>query len=361
MKRNKVTDSRRVQKKDYRDTWQKTFRKISGPRVGADISLALVPVGAGYAISLIAPDAVSITSDIVFPYVLEWVIRKFTQILESGEVQLSEVLGKTIPDARYQSVAEFWCAIDRDGLDTGALIEISGLLSPYGPLIPAHPMSRPGYTMEGWNAVGDLGAENTEAYDSRDAFIYGDRVIRLSRPRFGMYYAGLYDAYFGIANVALPLYVDRSLVKQAKHELDGLWKNPMVAGRVVKLKGRLKRITNYYSQFTKQLPPEYCTLPSFGLEVFEIETSREPDGVTHVSASVSWEKRAAESIITNYFNIQDKRQFGVSEEALEKTRNKHKNSLLFNYDDIACLSPEWRYILPKYNEMLKPWLEGRKI
>lgn len=184
---------------------------------------------------------------------------------ESGEVKLSEIVGRTIPDARYPSVSEFWARVVRDGLDTDALVEMSGLLCPYGPLMPAHPMSRPGYIVEGWDVIGDLGVEDTEEYDTRDGFIYGDRVIRLSSARQRKYYAGLYDAYFGIANVSLPLYVDERLVRSEKLELDRLWKYSITAGRIVKLKGRLRRIANYYAQFAGQLPTQYCTLPSFGL------------------------------------------------------------------------------------------------
>ena len=115
--------------------------------------------------------------------VLEYTLRRFTHLYEEGEVTLSEVFGRTIPDMKYQGVGEFWAKVHRNKMEKGSLVEISGLLSPYGPLMPAHPMSRPGYTVEGWAAMGDLCAEDTEEYDTRDGFIYGDRVIRLSTPR----------------------------------------------------------------------------------------------------------------------------------------------------------------------------------
>lgn len=95
--------------------------------------------------------------------------------------------------------------------------------------------------------------------------------------------------------------------------------------------------------------------------MFEIDTSQAPDGVTHISATVSWRKREEERMVTHYFNMQDKQQFTIAESRLEEARKKHDRFLLFNYDDIACLSPEWRHKLPEYNEMLRPWLEGKNI
>ena len=345
----------------HKDSWATTLKRIPWRRLVADATLELVASGTGFAISPIATPAGALATEKAVKRVLEYMLRRFAHVYESGEVTLSEIVGRMIPDARYASVADFWAKITHSKLDTGALIEISGLLSPYGPLMPAHPMSRPGYTIEGWLTMGDLGAKDTEEYDARDGFIYGDRVIRLSRPRQNKYYAGLYDAYFGIANVSLPLYVDDKLLKSPKHGLSDLWKYSMIPGRIVKIKGRLRRITNYYAQFAGQLPAEYCTLPSFGLEVFTIETSRTPDSVTHISATVSWKRRAEERMITHYFNMQDKRQFNVAEQVLEEVRKKHKSHLLFNYDDVACLSPQWRYKLPQYNEMIKPWLEGQSL
>lgn len=351
--------NRRVASK-HRDSLGTTLRKTPWDRLAADATLELIPLGTGFAVSLVGGPLGGLAAKQGIKNVLRYLIHRFTHVYESGEVKLIDIITRTIPDARYTGVADFWANVVRDALDTDALVEISGLLSPYGPLMPAHPMSRPGYTVEGWNALGNIEAEDTEEYDTRDGFIYGDRVIRLSKPRVKKYYAGLYDVYFGIANVALPVYVREELVKSTKHELSDLWKHSMATGRAVKLKGRLMRIKNYYEQFAGQLPTEYCTLPSFGLEVSEVEASRVPNGITHISATVSWRRRTEERMLTHYFNVQDRNQFSVAEQDLEETRGNHRKSLLFNYDDIACLSPEWRYKVPEYNEMLRPWLEGQK-
>ena len=246
-------------------------------------------------------------------------------------------------------------------MEQNALIEILGLLSPYGPLMPAHPMSRPGYTVEGWERMGDLGAENTEDYDTRDGIIYGDRVIRLATTRNGKFFAGLYDPYYGISNVAIPLYVDQAIVKSRKTGLKELWKQPMIGGTIAKLKGRVKQIPSFYSQFVEQVPSQYRMLPSYGLEVFEVKELNEARGVTHMAVSVGWEKRNEERLRTHYFNVQDKKQFEIAEALLDDGRKSHSKSLLFNYDDLACYSPKWRHRIPKYNDMLKPWLEGENL
>mgnify|MGYP001578228264 CR=1 FL=1 len=82
------------------------------------------------------------------------------------------------------------------------------------------------------------------------------------------------------------------------------------------------------------------------------------DGVTHVSATVGWDKKKEERISTQYFNMQDRKQWRAAERSLEEIIGRHGRSLLFNYDDVACWSKEWRYKLPRYNEMLEPWLRG---
>lgn len=342
--------------REYRDTLGKTLKKVPWSRFIADASLELVPRGIGFGVALTGAGVLGEPVVSATERVLEFTLRKFSRVYEAGEVALSEVLGREIPDMRYGSVSEFWAHEERDHLEHDALVEITGLISPYGPLMPAHPMSRPGYTIEGWQKIGNLETKSTEEYDSRDGFIYGDRVIRLATPRQGKYFGGLYDPYFGLSNVGIPLWIDKS----ASAEIQERWKVPMVAGLLATLKGRLKKIPNFYAQFAGQLPGRYCNLPSFGLEVFKIDRIFEPDGITHMAVSVSWDRRS-ERMVTHYFNVQDQDQFRVVEELLDQTRDQHKTSLLFNYDDFSCLSPEWRRKLPEYNEMLRPWLDGGQL
>jgi hypothetical protein len=212
--------------------------------------------------------------------------------------------------------------------------------------------------------MGELEIEGTEVYDSRDGFIYGDRVLCLSRPRYEKYYAGLYDAYYGISNVAIPLYVDEISLRSNKpdlRQLRELWQHPMAGGKIVKVKGRLREIANFYAQFVKQVPEQYRTLQSFGLEVFKIEILPEPLGATHMSVSICWDKGGEERLMTHYCNVQERKEFEMAEQLLEKGRGNHSNSLLFNYDDLACFHPEWKHKVPTYNEMLQPWLEGEKL
>jgi len=346
---------------EYKDTLGRTLRKVPWSRLLGDATLELIPKGAGFAVGLVGIPGAGELAGKLTKRVLEYTLRRFTHLYEEGEVTLSEVFGRTIPDEKYQGVGDFWAKIQRDNLDPNSLIEISGLLSPYGPIMPAHPMSRPGYTIEGWECIGDLGVDDTEEYDTRDGFIYGDRVIRLSTPRNNKYYAGLYDPYFGISNVSIPLYVDKNALRANKTDLKALWRHPMTGGNIVRLKGRLKEIPNFYSQFAKQLPAQYRNLPSYGLEVFEIKPVTDFKGVTHMAVTVSWKKRREERMITHYFNVQDKSQFEAAEDLLEDERDRHSKSLLYNYDDLTCFSPDWRHRIPEYNEMLRPWLEGSEL
>lgn len=355
--------NQRKNSRTYKDSLPTTWRKAWRALV-ANAALEIIPKGASFGVSIIATPVGGEITGKVTKRVLRYMLRRFAHIYEDGEVKLTEVFGREIPDQRYPGVGDFWAKALNHGLSNDALVEVRGLLSPYGPLMPAHPMSRPGYTVEGWEALGELETEDTEEYDTRDGLIYGDRVIRLSQPRHQKYYAGLYDPYFGISNVSIPLYLDQRVFDPKKPELRELkesWQYPMIGGRIVKVKGRLREISNFYAQFVPQFPEQYCTLPSFGLEVFKIEILPEPDGVTHMAVSVSWEKRDEERMLTHYFNVQDRRQFETAEELLERGRDNHSKSLLFNYDDLACFSPEWKHRLPKYNEMLRPWLEGEKL
>jgi len=340
-------------------TWRKAWRALV-----ANAALEIIPKGASFGISIVATPVGGEIAGKVTKRVLRYTLQRFAHIYEEGEVKLTELFRGEIPDQRYQGVGDFWTRVLDHGLTNDALIEVTGLLSPYGPLMPAHPMSRPGYTVEGWEALGELETEDTEEYDTRDGFIYGDRVIRLSHPRLNKYFAGLYDAYFGISNVSIPLYIDQGVFHSNKPEVKALkemWQYPMTGGKIVKIKGRLREISNFYTQFAPQLPEQYCSLPSFGLEVFRVEEVIKTNGVTHMAVSVSWEKREEERMLTHYFNVQNKRQFEIAEELLERGRENHTKSLLLNYDDLACFSPEWRHRLPQYNEMLVPWLEGEKL
>lgn len=353
-------ESSSVQRQDSLSiTWGKAWRQLV-----SDATLKLIPKGASFGVSVIATPVGGELAGMATKRLLRYLLRRYAHVYEEGEIKLTEFLGREIPERRYQGVGDFWAKILRDRpsfKDEKPLIQISGLLSPYGPLMPAHPMSRPGYTVEGWEAMGELETEDAEEYDTRDGFIYGDRVIRLSRPRHQKYYGGLYDLYFGISNVAIPLYVDTVAFDRKNRELQDLWQYPTVGGKRVTVKGRLTELPNFYGQFAGQLPEHYCRLPSFGLEVFKFEQASEPDGITHMAVSVSWPKRDEERMLTHYFNVQDRQQFITAEELLERGREAHTKALLFNYDDLACFSPEWKHKLPKYNEMLRPWLEGEKL
>ncbi|MBI2850063.1 MAG: hypothetical protein HYX80_03360 [Chloroflexi bacterium] len=328
----------------------------------------------GYWVSALGSPVVGLAGELATEKLLRWTIGQFCDTYREAEGTIfeRELGGKD--KLSYNSVSQFWTWIERDvaalsgkefnprhPLSFWAImalsekekrkfaipITVTGLLSPYGPLTPAHPMSRPGYSIQGWVNLGDLGVEDTEEYDTRDAIVYGDRVLRLSQPMRGKYYAGLYDAEFGISNVALPLYMDQSCLRGTLNEL---WQNAMSAGVWARIRGNLIAVPNFYA-LIEQTPELYKKLPSFGVEVTKIEKWSQPMGYTHISASVAWE-RSGEKMMTHYFNVQDHAEFEQAESLLQQAREKNSRVLQFDYDDEKYLSGRWKRNLPKYNEML---------
>jgi len=346
------------------DTWGKTLRKVATSWVAAEALVRLVPSGVGFLVNLTGVPGLEIATGMLSGRAIEYMLKRFTHIYEQGEIRLSEVFGRKIPRKTYDGVGHFWLNVERDieagDLEPGDLVKVVGLLSPYGPLMPAHPLSRPGFTIEGWEAMGDLAADDTEEYDLRDCFIYGDRVMRFAQPRHGKYFAGLYDFCYGVSNTSIALYVDQTAVGAKRSYLLDLWKREMAGGVVATVWARLVKTKNFYEQFKNQLPAENCCRPTFGLEVFEIEPL-DVRGAVHMSVSVAWERRPGEGMLANYFDVMDRRQFIMAEALLEEEREDHSQTLLFNYDDVACVSNTWRFGSPEYNEMLRPWLEGGEV
>lgn len=306
--------------------------------------------GVSYFIGLIIGPASIFSSQVT-----DYAVHKLMGTCKSFESDLFEILLGKHSERKFRNVGEFWTGVQKERLEQGAIIEVSGLLSPYAPFIPAHPMSRPGYTIEGWELLGELETEDTEEYDVRDGIIYGDRVVRLSKTRNKKYYAGLYNHDYGISNISIPLLVDSSIVNKKKSGLSNLWKDRFTRGRFVKLKGNLIKILNFYSTFINQVPEKYRNLPSYALEVGEIIESYEPKGVTHIAISVSWQNRKREEkMLTHYFNVQDLDQLKLANELIDVPREKHE--ILFDYDDLRVKN-RMRKKIPEYNELLRDWLE----
>jgi len=311
---------------------------------------------------------------------LHWTIGHFSDVYREGIGTLfdRELGGRD--KLNYDGVSQFWTWIERDlarvlsgrqltfrhvpsfweyiGMSQkekqkfGIPITLTGLFSPYGPLTPAHPMSRPGYSIQGWENMEGLETEDTEEYDVQDAVIYGDRVLRLARPDKQVYYGGLYDAEFGISNVALPLFINQTQIKgKHKGDLHELWREEMSIGVWARIHGNLIAMENFYSVI-QQTPDEYKHLPSFGIEVVKLERWERPQGFTHVSASVAWERSHRDKMLAHYFNAQDATEFKRAEQLLQQAREINVRVLQFDYDNEKYLSGRWKRDLPKYNQML---------
>ena len=320
-----------------KDFWEKTTSQ-------------LICGGISYFIGLIIGPASIFSSQVI-----DYAVHKLMGTTKSFEFDLFEMLSGKRPARSFSNVGAFWTGIEKGDLEQGAIIEVAGLLSPYAPFISAHPLSRPGYTIEGWESLGELGTEDTEEYDVRDGIIYGDRVVRLSKTRNNKYYAGLYDHDYGISNISIPLLVDSCIINRKKSHLSDLWKDKFSTGRFVRLKGNLIKIHNFYSSFINQIPEKYRNLPSYGLEVGEILESYEPKGVTHIAVSVSWQNRKREEkMLTHYFNVQNVDQLKLANELLDVPREKYR--ILFDYDDLK-VKKRMQKGIPEYNELLRDWLE----
>ncbi|MFC1730383.1 hypothetical protein ACFL6I_08615 [candidate division KSB1 bacterium] len=283
--------------------------------------------------------------------------KSFSQMILSGEISISKLF-KTNSIGKFKSVSDFWVEVDNQRKEKNKYIEgdelnITGLLSPYGPLTPSHPMSKPGYSVEGWEAMGELDVEDAEDYDVQDAIIYGDRVIRIPYATNKIYYGGLYDILYGISNISLPIFIEESFIKNEKYELHNLWKEKYSPGRCVEIKGQLLEIKKPYSEIIPEMPKKYTTLPNYGLYVKDIKYSSNPYGVTHIATSVAWlNKDLEERMLTHYFNVQNKSQFRMAEGLLQEQREEHKNTLFFDYDSTKYLSKKKQKDTPILNEIL---------
>lgn len=335
---------RKKRSKDIMELTGKEFK-----RVMKDSDIQLMTNLTGFLLSINNPILGFFTSQIMC-----FILRNFKNIISGGE--LFEAVKGIRREKEYSSVGQFWTEIENDKLEHGTLIEITGLLSPYAPLVPSHPLSRPGYTVEGWESMGDLDTKDTEDYDLQDSLLYGDRIIKLPVSPSKKYYAGLYDYNYGLSNVGLPLYVDTTFTSTKKYGLDTLWKYHYSIGRFVKIKGNLIKLENPYKNFAKQLPKDCIKRQNFGLEVTDMILSENPKGVTHISASVVWfDKEKNEKMLAHYFNVQNLKQLKLADFLLQEERDSNIKNLAFDYDDLKYLHPKYIKVIPKYNEMLRDW------
>ena len=348
-------DMPNIEKKNLRGRAKdiKELEKLVLKKIINNTPIELIAYSTGFFLSLNDPVLGYFSSQVTY-----FILQNFKNIIDGGDI--FEALKGIYPEEKFESVGQFWSKIDDLKLEHGALIEIKGLISPYAPIIPAHPLSRPGFSVEGWEAMGDLDTKDSEDYDLQDSLIYGDRVIRLPKSAKNRYYGGLYDYYYGQSSIGLPLFIDKMFVTKKKYSLSTLWEGVFSAGRLVIVKGNLIKLKNPYTNFIKQLPQDCIDRPNFGLEVKDIILSEPPKGVTHVSTSVVWNDNLKnEKMLAHYFNVQNTKQIKSADLLLQEERDENKDNLVFDYDDLRYLSPKFIKILPEYNEMLREWLEEK--
>ncbi len=271
-------------------------------------------------------------------------------------------------DARFEDVERFWLdGVDGHRIAADSRVRVSGLLMPYGPLTPAHPLQRPGASLEGWEAVGDLKVGNREAYDALDAIIYGDRVVRMSGSAHGKYYGGLYGYRFGRSDVALPLLIDAIALDRAR--LTDMWSTVGCQGVVAEVTGTLRQMNSYYvvyynmraRELDRDLSGHLYSYPNFGLEVDQIRVAaRQPRGVTHISASVTWRSGRGypERTVTEYFDCRNGSEWSTCEVDLNAARRRR---LVLDYDDLRYLTRELKADLPVCNEFLRNWVDNSAV
>jgi hypothetical protein len=310
---------------------------------------------------------------------IEFAAAGFCHVMDWANKHSGERLPKSV-SGRFDDVGEFWSLGVGVGVDSGIKsgvlsdkdrIKITGLLLPYGPLIPAHPLHRPGASMDGWDYVGDLSIEDTEEYDAVDATIYGDRVLRISEPNLSddrSYFAGLYGSYYGRSDVALPLLVPQAVLERAQIDPSAAWCELCSRGWLVRLDGQLISMPSYYDAFYEaehakgsHVSPELLEkgrFRNFALKVTKIE-SREPSrGVTHIAASIAWKGQGGEERAqTAYFNAQSDLEWKKCERSHDARRARIKR-LWLDFDDARYITASAKAKLPEYNHLMRYWYRG---
>lgn len=286
---------------------------------------------------------------------------------------LHRVSGSRLPkgvSGTYGDVGEFWSlGVDGHAAGDEARVKVTGLLLPYGPFIPAHPLDRPGASMDGWDFVGDLSVDDTEEYDAVDAAIYGDRVLRICEPDLTpdkCYFGGLYGHFYGRSDVALPLLLPTQVLEKNSIDPASVWRQLCFRGWLVRLDGVLKQIPSFYEAYyeaaannkERKVPPDLLRkgrYPNFALEVRKIDFRQPGAGVTHIAASVAWKGRSGkERAQTAYFNAQEASEWQKCERSLDARRGSITR-LWLDYDDVNYMTPRARERLPQYNALLRRW------
>jgi len=281
---------------------------------------------------------------------LDIIVKAGTESILTGMKHLVEYFGSMRFDHRFYGAEDFWYrGIEKEKLNTGAKVQVTGLLSPLGPFMPSHPRAKPGYSTEGWSTVSerlkvlmkqrkypppDDPLSSTD-YDAIDLVVWGDAITRLRKLREGKIYAGLYNQY-GKSFECVPVFLDASNKKQRKVLMDIEW--PRLYGNMVTITGIVTKIPSFYEHMGIIYPIETKSYPCYCIEVVSIKILKSEKMVLY---STSWAAAEDGNIVTEFFDFMLPDEVIAGHQRLEKRAAGLKSPTWFYYDYISCpISPK---------------------
>lgn len=273
------------------------------------------------------------------------VLKAGAEAIIHGLKSLRELAGNLRISGSYDGAEDFWYrGIEADRLKDGALVRITGVLSPMAPFMPSHPRAKPGYSAAGWETVSqrlnaflkqhrypapDDPLEGS-GYDAMDLVVWGDAVVRPKEMARKKVYAGLYNIY-GKSFECVPVFLDLSDSRQSK-ALDQLnW--PKRPGAIVELTGSIRFMPSYYASMGMALPIETPELPCYCIEATKINLRKPRKTVLYATARCGAKNG---KVVTEFFDymVHDEQTMGLSR--LQSRMRKAKITPWFYYDFFHC-------------------------
>jgi hypothetical protein len=182
----------------------------------------------------------------------ELALGAFTTATLGGLKRLGEEIIKKRYDGVYDGAEDFWYrGVEQESIADGSKVKITGLLSPLAPFMPSHPRAKPGYSVEGWDAMSARlkslirkrghkpPADPLCDYDEMDNFVWGDVVVRPPLLAGKKVYAGLYNRY-GKSYECLPVFLNGQDKTVKRLELNRNY------GHLVDVTGIVRKMPSFY-------------------------------------------------------------------------------------------------------------------
>jgi hypothetical protein len=228
----------------------------------------------------------------IFERLSKGIKRSFRYLAERAGAEFAE---------SYTSVSDFWYrGIDAGLSESSAKVEIQGSITLYTPLVPGHPRSRPGRSVQTW--VKNRG--QSLDFTTESFVTWGDGVISLPEANNSKAIIGMYDQY-GLAGLAaVPLILDLSNKQQNETY------SKLKLGHPRSLSARVTgRLVDFPYSVTEdfgilpigELMQGSIKLPNYVVEVFNIEIT----GDNPVLYAAQWIGMGDDGLFPIYCNIVD--------------------------------------------------------